>query len=264
MSSRQQVAQLWDAVIDDFRTAGVTEPPPELRAWFDSCRGTGATAVRTDCFPEPYIGDLLGEVSAVVLGLNPGRPYPALQSQYGAYAAQIAQAGGYTAWAASWPYLGRAWTDPIGRPNAFHVARRRWVDRWTMRPASAPPSHLVVELYPWHSTNLPAQFRPDPAAVAEYIWAPLSEFGPVPMFAFGSGRLFDIVPALPGVEVLAHFPEPGRTAAQYGFSAASREVMIGRTPSGGLLYVANHHGSDRLPPLDELPLHQALASKVLS
>ena len=235
--------------------------PPELSRWFASCRGTGRTAVSTDCFPEPYIGDLLGEFHAVVLGLNPGRPYPELQSRTGRYAGAIRTTGSYRAWAATWPYLGGAWTDAMGRRNPFHKSRYDWVRQWVGQPLPPQRSHVVIELFPWHSINLPRPFRPDPESVRRYVWAPLAELGPIPVFAFGKKALLDVLPAVPGVEVFAHVPGPGETAAQCGFSAPTREVMIGRVPTGGLLYVANHAGSLNPPPLAEVATHKALAQR---
>ena len=66
----------------------------------------------------------------------------------------------------------------MGRPNRFHKARHDWVRRWIGEPLPASPSHLVIELYPWHSINVPRPFRPDTAAVRRYVWEPLSELGP--------------------------------------------------------------------------------------
>jgi hypothetical protein len=260
MASRRELAALWDEATAGF-LRGDQEPPPQLRPWFASCWGSGDSAVRTDCFAEPFIGDLLGEVSAVILGLNPGRPVPDLQAVDGVYASDIRARGSYTAWAASWPYLGPAWTGPMGRANPFHTARHRWVQDWTRQILPPLRSHIVFELFPWHSARLPSHFRPDEQALWECVWEPLSEFGPVPVFAFGSKDLFDVLPALPGVEVLARFPEEGRTAGDCGFSAPTRTVLIGRVPTGGLLYVVNHHGSDGLPPRHEWPRHRELAER---
>lgn len=258
--TRAQLAALWDEVVATFLEGG-SPVPPAMSQWHTSVRGTGTAAVDTSCFPEPYIGDLLGDVRAVVLGLNPGRPFPALQSRNGVYASAIRQYGSYRAWAATWPYLSRAWTDAFRRPNTFHVTRYQWVCRWLDERLPPSRSHVVMELYPWHSTNLPSPFRPSPAAIEKYVWEPLADLGPVPTFAFGSTELFDTLPRLPGVEVLARLPRPGESAATYGFSAKTRQVLIGRTPAGGLLYVANHAGSDKLPPLAELRTHQSLAHR---
>jgi hypothetical protein len=258
MLSRKELADVWNHAVGDFLNGGPVAPV-EMSAWFGSCRGSGRTAVSTDCFAEPYIGDIVGEFRAVILGLNPGRPYPELQGRTGRYAQSIRAVGSYQTWAAGWPYLGRAWTDAMGRPNRFHKARHDWVRRWIGEPLPASRTHLVIELYPWHSINLPRPFRPDTDAVRRYVWEPLSELGPVPVFAFGSRALFDVLPALPGVEVLARVPGPGENAWQYGFSAPTREVMIGRVPTGGLLYVANHDGSDNPPPLSEIAVHKRLA-----
>jgi len=232
-----------------------------MGAWFRSCRGSGRTAVNTECFPEPFIGDIRGAFRAVVLGLNPGKPFPALQARNGDYARALRLAGGYSGWAARWPYLGAAWTTVMGKPNRFHKTRLDWVRRWIGEPLPPARSHIVVELYPWHSINLPQPFRPDIDAIRRFVWEPLSDLGPLPVFAFGARALFDVLPRLPGVEVLARLPGEGETASQYGFSAPTREVMIGRVPTGGLLYVANHVGSDSPPPIAEVGIHKHLARR---
>jgi hypothetical protein len=260
VTSRSELANVWNECVDQFLEGGSVFPP-SLANWFESCRGSGRTEVSATCFPEPFIGDLAGNLRAIILGLNPGRPFPELQARDGIYADAIREAGSYTAWALSWPYLSEAWTSFAGRPNPFHKARYDWVQGWTGERTSPADSHLVVELYPWHSIDLPQPFRPDIHSINQYVWEPLAEFGPLPIFAFGSKSLFDVIPSLPGVEVIARLPESGESAATYGFSAPSREVMIGRAPTGGMLYIANHHGSDRLPPLSEMDLHRKLAKK---
>jgi hypothetical protein len=261
VTSRLELAQLWNESVELFLEGGQVHPPTFTK-WFESCRGSGRTEVSTTCFPEPFIGDLTGKVKAIILGLNPGRPFPELQARNGIYADAIRTAGSYTAWASSWPYLSEAWTSFSGKPNPFHKARYDWVQGWTGECSAPSESHLVVELYPWHSIDLPQPFEPDIDSINRYVWEPLAEFGPLPIFAFGSKSLFGVIPNLPGVEVLARLPESGETAATYGFSAPSREVMIGRAPTGGLLYIANHHGSDRLPPLSELDVHRELARRI--
>jgi hypothetical protein len=149
----------------------------------------------------------------------------------------------------------------VVKPTRF--TRPATVQAWIGERTSPSRSHLVVELYPWHSIDLPQPFKPNTNSINEYVWEPLAEFGPLPIFAFGSKSLFDVIPSLPGVEIFARLPGPEESAATYGFSAPSREVMIGRAPTGGMLYIANHHGSDRLPPLSELELHRQLAARIL-
>jgi hypothetical protein len=253
---------MWNECVDLFLEGGPVFSTI-LADWFESCRGSGRTEVSTTCFPEPFIGDLTGNVKAIILGLNPGRPFPELQARDGTYADAIREAGSYTAWASSWPYLSEAWTSFRGKPNPFHKSRYDWVQAWIGERTSPSSSHLVVELYPWHLIDLSQPFEPNIDSINQYVWEPLAEFGPLPIFAFGSKSLFDVIPSLPGVEVFARLPGPGENAATYGFSAPSREVMIGRAPTGGMLYIANHHGSDRLPPLSELDLHRQLAERVL-
>ncbi len=262
MTSRIELANAWNECVDLFLEGGPVFSPA-FSDWFASCRGAGRTEVSTTCFPEPFIGDLTGHVKAIILGLNPGRPFPELQSREGVYAEAIRKAGSYTSWAASWPYLSEAWTSFRGKANPFHKSRYDWVQAWTGESTSPSDSHLVVELFPWHSVDLPQPFEPNIDAIARYVWDPLAEFGPLPIFAFGSKSLFEVIPKLPGVEVFAHLPEAGESASKYGFSAPSREVMIAQAPTGGLLYIANHHGSDRLPPLSELEVHRKLAERIL-
>jgi hypothetical protein len=147
----------------------------------------------------------------------------------------------------------------MGRPNKFHTRRHNWVNAWFGEAMTPARSHLIIELYPWHSIDAPQPFRPDPDAIRRFVWEPLTELGPIPIFAFGSAALFDVLPALPGVEVLARLPRRGEAAATYSFSARTREVLIGRAPTGGLLYIANHEGTDDPPPLSEIAIHQRLA-----
>ena len=84
-SRRQAVADFWDDVLTDWLEGGDALSPP-LDRWNANYAGTGKGAVDLDHYPDPYVGDLRGvhaEPRLVVLGLNPGIGYPALQARDG-------------------------------------------------------------------------------------------------------------------------------------------------------------------------------------
>lgn len=58
-----------------------TRFPSRSTRWWSSYSGRGAGQPTRDCFAEPYIGPLNGDVTVVALGLNPGRAHPELQAR---------------------------------------------------------------------------------------------------------------------------------------------------------------------------------------
>jgi hypothetical protein len=55
---------------------------------------------------------------------------------------------------------------------------------------------LGFELYPWHSTRVPAPIRPDPGVIREFVFAPIEELGVPPIFAFGAPETLALREAL--------------------------------------------------------------------
>jgi len=167
---------------------------------------------------EPWIGDLEGEVHPprlAVLGLNPGRFHPELQSRTGLFADEIRQAGAYSSWARSAPYLRDPWVQLHGA-NRYFEDRLRFTGRWLGLPDPEPNDMLVVELFPWHSTGVTGPMRPPPAVIQEFVWNPLAELDLPVIFAFGSewARLAQRL-TLPLKHAL------GRGGAGYGSSVPS-------------------------------------------
>jgi hypothetical protein len=84
----------------------------------------------------------------VILGLNPGQAQLDFQARDGIFANAIREAGSYSAWAASHPYLGDAWTHAHGR-NRYGTARLRFARGWIGDPGLTPNELLTLELYVW-------------------------------------------------------------------------------------------------------------------
>ena len=69
----------------------------------------------------------------MILGLNPGGAVLDFQSRAGIFANEIREAGSFSAWAASHPYLGPTWTRVHGR-NRYGWARLNVV--WGINPTA--------------------------------------------------------------------------------------------------------------------------------
>ncbi len=231
--------------------------PEPLPRWFASYDGDGLGQVRRDGFPEPYIGDLQSQAAPprlVILGLHPGQYYPQFQARDGIFADEIRQAGCYSAWARSGPYLRAPWIDEVG-PNLYSRARLAFTCRWLQDSAATYDDMLIFEAYPWHLTTATAPMHPPPNVVDEFVWQPIVELPVHDVFAFGRAwndlaTTFD----LPLVEML------GAGGRDYGSVVASRAVRIYELSPGQRLIVEWHSGSAGPPKESEVAiLRQALS-----
>ena len=225
------MSDFWDAHTAAW-LAGEDPLTGNLSRWFRSYEGTGRGAVTRDGFVEPYQGDLLGregQPRVVILGLNPGQYFPDLQSRQGLFAAEIKQAGSYSAWVRDHPYDNKTWLARH-RPNRYYLARLGFTHRWLCDPAATYNAMLIFEMYPWHSTGLTGHIHPPPDVIDQFVWQPIRETGIEHVFAFGApwarlARLLD----LQVLDVL------GRGGRDYGSDVASRTVTLFALPGGQTL-----------------------------
>ena len=236
-----RVTDLWDRVLAGFLEGQPTFADEPLDRWFRGYAGTGIGQVDTSCFPEPYLGDIHGRPRAAVLALNPGRSAPDFQSREGTFAIEIRAAGSYCEWAKSWPYL----RDPWGY-NMHHQTRMTFLKRWFRDPQFTPDQRVDFELYPWHATRVTARMRPPPDIVRDYIWAPLSELPIDFIFAFG-GPWIEVLPHLPGVEIVDWIGDGGRPYPTTSKPGAKRTVIKAMTPTGAW-FIFEKHGGGATPP----------------
>jgi hypothetical protein len=118
---------------------------------------------------------------------------------------------------------------------------------------------VAFELFPWHSRGVTGPMQPKPDIVREFIWEPISEFGNVPVFAFGA-PWFPLLEHHLGLRVVARLGADGR---DYGSAVSSRSVLLLETPAGGLVIAERHLGGAGPPSQDETErLRQAVESVV--
>jgi hypothetical protein len=247
----KRVQAVWNAVVAGFLHGEETNTHPDLVEWFSSYNGRGKGAVQLDCFPEPYLGDILGQPMACVLALNPGPANPGFQSRTGKFAKQIRKEfGSYSEWAKSWPYLKEAGKDKPWGHNSHHAARMRFLRRW-FRDDSLPNSARIdFELFPWHSQGVTSRLRPPECTVDEFIWKPLNELRPEFVFAFGA-PWFRLLESLRGVKVETRIGEGGEPFRTSTRKPGSRTAVIkAKTPWGGRLIVEKHSAGAG-PPSEE-------------
>lgn len=248
---------LWDAAIAEFLAGGLAVPAA-LEDWAQSYTGKGRGAVELEAFPEPYLGSLSVQPSAVFLALNPGQADLNFQGRKGIFAKEIERMGSYSGWAASWPYLRGPWTDPDKHgTNRHHSSRLHFMRTWVGDPRLGGEEMVTFELYPWHSTAVTARMRPDPAVVDEYVWRPVAELG-APVFAFGA-EWFRILKSLGLQEVV----RLGGATAHYGSTVASRTVALFTNDTGAKVIAAKHSGSATPPRRDEALLLRDTLSRWL-
>lgn len=231
------------------------DPIPEpLGRWWSSYRGRGAGQPTRDCFAEPYIGPLNGDVTVVTLGLNPGRAHPELQARDGDFAQEIRACGSYAAWAAPNPYLGDGWSQFAGAPNRYHHARQRFARDWSEGEA-ADPQVLTFELYPWHSTRVTGAIRPPSDVIHDFVWAPIFDLGARLVFAFGR-------PWVRVCEALGLAPAKHWAAGDPGFPTRvrSRVIQTYHLPDGGRVVVCWQSGYAGPPGREDTLLLRDLLS----
>ena len=239
------VLSYWDRVIDrylegDFPLDGLLGP------WFRSYKGTGQGAVDPNVMPEPYLGNLRSkEHRMVFLGLNPGSPRPTAQSRTGTYADEIRRLGGYSAWAATWPYLRDEDVAVWGR-NVFHAARLRFMRDWYAEEKLSKQHMLNWELYPWHSKKIQgARMRPPSEAVREYVWEPLRTLRANWVFAFGKPWFEKLEEQ--GLRCLLHLGHGGEGYPTRTKPGAHRTVKVYEGP-GDSFVVAMSTAAAAAPP----------------
>jgi len=240
------VSDFWDAHTAAW-LAGEDPLTGNLSRWLRSYEGTGRGAVTRDGFVEPYQGDLLGcegQLRVVILGLNPGQYFPDLQSRQGLFAAEIKQAGSYSAWVRDHPYDNKTWLARH-RPNRYYLARLGFTRRWLCDPAATYNAMLIFEMYPWHSTGLTGHIHPPPDVIDQFVWQPIRETGIEHVFAFGApwarlARLLDL-------QVLECSDAVVATTA-----ATWPAVPLFALPGGQALVAESHLGSAGPPRKDEV------------
>ena len=117
-----------------------------------------------------------------------------------------------SAWAASWPYLRDPW-DTIEGPNDITAYRESFLRRWfaddSYTPARRPSTSSST---PGTRSRSRLPCVPTPVLVRDYIWAPLGELPIEFIFPFGA-RWLDVLPLLPGVEIVDRIGDGGRPYA---------------------------------------------------
>jgi hypothetical protein len=236
-----RVVKLWDEVLTNFLEGRATNAGDPLSRWFKGYAGRGVGQVDTSCFPEPYLGDIQGRPRAAVLALNPGRSSPEFQSRDGIFATEIRTNGSYREWAKSWPYLREPWGY-----NRHHHSRMQFLKRWFRDDTFASDQRIDFELHPWHSTRVTARMRPGADIVRDYIWGPLSELPIEFIFAFG-GPWIEVLPQLPGVNIVDWIGDGGRPYPTTSKPRAKRSVIKATTPTGAW-FIFEKHGGGATPP----------------
>jgi hypothetical protein len=236
----------WNDAVQQFLDDPHWTPTGDLREWFDSYTGRGEGVVEPDAIPEPFLGPLDRQPEAVFLALNPGRAFD-FQGRNGLFAERIRDAGSYTAWAASWPYIDGDW-EAVGQPpNPHHQARLRFLRRWLNDPVLPPAAMVAFELYPWHSTRVTGRLRPEPSLIERYVWNPISELGNPLVFAFGADWFHMLRDKL-GFHVISRLGAGGK---DYGSDVSSRSVLVLEGPNGLHVVAEKHSGAAGPPNADE-------------
>lgn len=237
--SRDDVAVYWDEVVTEWLEGRAPHSErPELRRWFGAYAGAGRGAVTTVASPEPYIGPLAvrhGTPKLVALGLNPGEADLAFQGPVGVFAQEYARLGGFSAWAATAPYLRDPWRS-AHRRNRYHENLRTFAQRWLQDPRVNSEDVLVFEMYPWHSDAVTAVIAPDRGTIDEFVWSPIADLDVEYVFAFGApwGRLADRLRLTERV-------------VSFALNVPSRRVRVFRLNSGQHLVVCWQPGYNGPP-----------------
>ena len=254
MSAREEVADFWDEIIRRW-LAGEDPMPDPLPRWFASYNGRGDGAVSREAFAEPYGGDLRGQAPIVMLGLNPGRADFDFQGRDGLFAADIRKLGSYSAWMRTWPYLAPRWEATKGY-NRYTRSRLEFGRRWLEKPDLQLEDLLLMELYPWHSTNVTAAIRPPAEIIDRFVWQPLAEHPAESIFAFGKPWL-DVCRDLK----LSEVGRWGSGGKPFGSRVASRALAVFELPSGQWVVVAWQSGYAGPPGReDALRIRETLVS----
>jgi 5-methylcytosine-specific restriction endonuclease McrA len=233
--ARGRIADFWDELTAAW-LAGEDPLPDPLPRWYASYEGHGDGQVTRDAFAEPYVGDLRGTPRIVILGLNPGRACLDFQGRDGIFACEIRERGSYSAWAATFPYLGEEWSRVNGR-NRYAWSRLHFAREWLQDQELAADRLLTLELYPWHSTRVTARIAPPAEIIETFVWQPLADIPVEIVFAFGKPWL-RVCDAL-GLPEVGRW---GRGGVDLGSPVASRAAVAFALPSGQWVVVSWQSG----------------------
>ncbi|MEH0936779.1 anti-phage DNA glycosylase Brig1 [Micromonospora psammae] len=245
-SARARVSAFWDAHINAWLAGGDPLPSSLLR-WFKGYKGVGEGEPTLDGFPEPFHGDLLGQVREprmVVLGLNPGKFHDRFQARDSLFAEEIRKEGSYSSWATTFPYDRDPWIAHMGI-NKYYRDRLRFTRNWLEDPAADHRDLLIFEFYPWHSTKIQGEMKPPTKIIDEFVWQPIAELPVQQVFAFG--RPWDNL----AQTILPQTDKLGLGGRPYGSQKVSRAVRIYELPSGKQLVVEWHSGGAGPPSAEE-------------
>ncbi len=250
LTACQHVAEIWDDAIAGFLRGEETNVRPPLDKWFGAYSGRGKGKVDLSCFPEPYLGDLLGSPRAAILALNPGGGVPSFQDKDGTFANEIRAMGSYREWAKSWPYLGGSWEK-----NRHHQSRMSFLQRWFRDGNLQPKERIDFELFPWHSHAVTGPMVPAPEIIRKFIWEPLAELNVKFIFAFGRPWL-DLLDKgqLPDIQETDRIGEGGRPYGTSRKPGARTTVVKAKTPWDSWLIVEKHSGSATPPSGREIDI----------
>jgi hypothetical protein len=174
---------VWDDVIGRWLN-GDTSLPDDLARW----RGSYDGAIDERWYPDPFVGDLRGEITEprlVVLGINPGIGHAPLQARDGIWSDRI-RASSYSRCLDRVAFDDPAWLQEHKRNSPYWANLMRFARRWTGDDNVQPAEVLNMELYPWHSDRVAGKMDPPPQILNTYVWQPISEVLVEVVFAFGA------------------------------------------------------------------------------
>ena len=204
MGRRIAVADFWDEVVAHWLRGRETWPAP-LDRWIGTYKGRGRGKLIEHQYPDPFAGDLRGEQYSprlLVLGLNPGIGFDALQARGGLWATEILRNSYSRYLTRRPPDIPERWIQLAGSPSRYWRNLISFAQRWLDDSTATANDILNMELYPWHSNSLTATLASPPDLVREYVLGPLTEFEEANVFAFGKEWL-DVAARLDLREIVA-------------------------------------------------------------
>ncbi|MCT0231635.1 hypothetical protein KQ306_12340 [Synechococcus sp. CS-1324] len=223
MSKRLEIADFWDdyihqwikgdAHLENWIGLQSLDLQDKLRRWKKAYSGKGVGAVDQTALPDPFYGDIRGEIhhiQFVFLGLNPGIAYPGLQSREGVWTNRV-RTSGFSRCYDRIPWKDPDWIRLHGKESKYWVCLRNFAERLygkTIRKENI----LNLELFPWHSPRISGKLEVDSDVVKTFVFDPLAEVSTDFIFAFGR-PWWDVCKML-GFEVESHYgdgqaPFPG-------------------------------------------------------
>jgi hypothetical protein len=250
----------WDATVADVLSGRATMPV-HLEAWLRSLRNVDPDASRMVALPEPFLGRMDRRPAGVFLTATPGPPFvgshgrPDFQSLTGVFAREINDCGSYSTWATSWAYLRKPWTSLIS-PRGIHQRRLQFLRHWHGDDRLRADHMVTFALFPWHTTGISTRLRPDVDLLQSFVFDPILELGPPPVFTFGS-PWFTILPGLGfSLEALVRVGEEGAKAP-----TRVRTVALFQSQKGLQVIAEKHPGTPYPPPIEAVTqIQKALAN----